>query len=346
MFKIILPDQSTVPLLPDQDGEVSGDFSHPVFQQNGVVDLLGQDDASAELTARHYDLQWNREIDFLSFLKGNPEVLRYMPSGQLGWPELIGRIRAQAKDRRTLVYDAACGYGGLFTQLFAAPIPQGLGYLGADIHANLADIERPDGASHARAHFVRWDISRPLPIVEKFDYVICRNALMHTADPKVTLRSLMESVAPGGTIAVSVYARKALLREMLDDALRERITKMSSKDAFSLAHQFSCLGRDLQQSIGSIMIKEDLPFFGMRAGQYGIQEFIYQYMLKCWYNQIFGEKYSDIVNFDWYHPPYAHRFAKNEILDLFQELGLHVVREESIPAQHYVEASRVGCQTE
>jgi SAM-dependent methyltransferase len=338
MFKIVLPSRSTIPLL-DQDGKVSEDFGYPVFQKDGVVDLLGRDDTAAELTARHYDLQWNREIDFLSFLKGNPEALRYMPSGQLGWPELIGRIRAQAKDRPILVYDAACGYGGLFTELFAAPIPEGLAYLGADIHANLADIKRPDGVSQAKARFVRWDISKPLPIAEKFDYVICRNALMHTADPKATLRSLAESLAPRGNIAVSVYARKALLREMLDDALRERITKMSSNDAFALAHQFSCLGRDLQQSLGSIVIKEDLPFFGMRAGQYGIQEFVYQYILKCWYNQIFGEKYSDVVNFDWYHPPHAHRFTKDEILDLFGELGLHVVREDSMPAQHYVEAS-------
>jgi SAM-dependent methyltransferase len=340
MFILVSPDMSTVPL-PANDGEIPCRFGYPVFQKDGVADLLGSGDLPIQATAKHYTEQWGPEIAFCDFIEQNPAALQSMPSGQLGWPRLFARLRERACDQATVVFDAGCGYGGIFRELFAQPVPKHLAYLGADIHRALSFIKRPSEVPLSIARFVRWDISEPLPFTQLFDCVICRNALMHTLNPAKTLRSLVVRLAPAGTIAVSVYARKPLLREVVDDALRARIIPLAADDALTLARQFTRLGRDLQASDGKIIICQDLPFLGIRRGEYSVHDFLYNHVIKCWYNAAFGEKYSDVVNFDWYHPPYAYRYTRDEIVKLFEELGLRINEVQSIPAQHYIEATKV-----
>ena len=71
-----------------------------------------------------------------------------------------------------------------------------------------------------------------------------------------------------------------------------------------------------------------------------MQEFIYDHFLKCWFNERFGDRYSDIVNFDWYHPPYAYRYEVSEIQAWFRDNGLEVIDIQTTKAQHYLEGRR------
>ena len=304
----------------------------------GVVDLLSG--RGGNRTSEHYSLQWGKEVDFASFYRANPHALASMTSKQMGWTGLVERVRATARERLVHVYDAACGYGGLFMDLFAEPIPEYLRYTGADIHGALPAIERPVGVGRDRAQFVRWDISKPLPTEEVFDLIICRAAIHHTPDPRATFRSLVSRLAPTGTIAVTVYALKPPMREAIDDALRAKIVPMAPRAAFDLARQFTLLGHDLQASGGKVEIQQDLPFLGIKAGSYGVQEFIYDHFLKCWFNSDFGEHYSDVVNFDWYHPPYAYRYGIDDVAAWFDEEGLAIVDRSSTKAQHYFEGRK------
>lgn len=299
----------------------------------GVIDLMGE---TSTMTAEHYSLQWGSEVDFGSFYRQKRSDLTAMTSRQMGWPALIASIRDRARVEAVSLLDAACGYGGLFGDLFEDPAPSKLTYLGVDIHGALASIARPAGAGPDRALFARWDMSEPLPTNHLFDVVICRAAIHHTPDPRRTFRNLSERLAPGGTMAVTAYAKKPPMREASDDALRDRIVPMSPTDALALVRQFTTLGKDLQASDATIEITEDLPFLQIKAGRYGVQEFIYDHFLKCWFNPSFGERYSDIVNFDWYHPPYAYRYQVGEVEEWFTENGLDVIDIQTTKAQHYV----------
>jgi SAM-dependent methyltransferase len=303
----------------------------------GIIDLLQVHVVAANATSKHYSLQWGSEVDFASFYRSNPTGLSVMTSKQMGWPDLIERVRTRARSGAIHVFDAGCGYGGLFADLFAAPRPEGLIYVGADIHGVLPTIKRPEGVSPDRALFVRWDISDLLPTDQRFDVILCRAVIHHTPDPRATFRSLVGRLAPGGVIAITAYAKKAPMREASDDALRARIVPMTARDAFDLARQFTLLGRDLQASEGTIEIAADLPFLGIKAGRYGVQEFIYDHLLKCWFNAEFGVRYSDVVNFDWYHPPHAYRYEPEEIAAWFAEHDLEVTATRSTKAQHYFE---------
>lgn len=285
-------------------------------------------------TAAHYTEQWGADLKFGDFVKQNPDAAKAMPSRQLPWQSVFDRIRDEASQRTVRVYDAACGYGDIMNALTATPNPNGLRYFGMDLHGSLDDIARP-----ANASLVQGDITKPAD-QGLFDFVLCRAAIHHTPNPQATYRTLVDQLASGGTIAITAYAKKTRMREAIDDALRSEIIAMDTGAAFAVANQVTKLGRDLQACDGVVTIAEDLPFLGIKAGRYPVQSFIYQHFMKCWHNQNFSERHCDLVNFDWYHPPYAYRYEMDELRQWSVECSLVVTRTASTEAQHYLEATK------
>jgi SAM-dependent methyltransferase len=286
-------------------------------------------------TAAHYTKQRAAEINFQNFVKSNPEAAKAMPSRQLPWEDLFARIRSDAISRRVKVYDAACGFGDIMNKLTASPNPEGLVYFGVDLHGSLDDIERPQNAA-----LVQGDVTKPVGNSGPFDYILCRAAIHHTPDPAGTYRTLAGQLAPGGTIAITAYAKKAPMREAVDDELRRRIIPIENDAALAVANQLTRLGHDLQTCGERITIAADLPFLGIKAGSYSVQSFIYQHFIKCWHNPAFSERHGDLVNFDLYHPPYAYRFELDELKRWPAESELVLTRTASTEAQHYVEAAK------
>lgn len=286
-------------------------------------------------TAAHYTKQWGADLSFQTFVKSNPEAAKAMPSRQLPWEDLFTRIRSDASSRRVKVYDAACGFGDIMNRLTASPNPEGLIYFGMDLHGSLDDIKRPQNAT-----IIQGDITKSAGNSGPFDYILCRAAIHHTPDPAATYRTLASQLASGGVIAITAYAKKAPMREAVDDELRHQIVPMENDAAFAIANQMTKLGQDLQACDDKITITNDLPFLGIKAGSYSVQSFIYQHFMKCWYNSAFSERHCDLVNFDWYHPPYAYRFELDELERWPAECGLVLTHRSSTEAQHYIEAAK------
>src|SRR5258706_2665891 len=297
----------------------------------------GSPQDAIDRTADHYSKQWGKEINFQDFVEANPDAASAMPGRQLGWTDLFLRIRAAAAIKPTSVYDAGCGFGNIARRLLADPCQRQLDYLGADIHRALSAIDAPRSA-----RIIQADMCRPLPGGRSFDFIVCRAALHHTPDPAQTYSTLASQLAPGGTLAVSVYARKTPMREAVDDALRTRIAPMSNDEAMAVADQFTRLGRDLQACDARINIAEDIPFLGIRAGSYSVQGFIYDHFIKCWHTPAFAKQHCDLVNFDWYHPPFAYRYTVDELAKMATDNDLRIARQTSITAQHYMEAVRLA----
>jgi SAM-dependent methyltransferase len=284
-------------------------------------------------TAEHYTKQWGAELDFKSFTLANPAATLSMPSRQLPWQQLFDRIREEAQTRPVSVYDAACGFGDVLRSLVQPPNPVSLDYTGADIHDALSTLNPPPNA-----RLIQWDISNPLPHAATFDFIICRAAIHHTPDPEKTYRSLVSQLAPGGTLAITAYTKKSPMREAVDDEMRRLIVPMNNDEAFSVSNEFTRLGRDLQACDGMIEIASDLPFLGIKAGRYTVQGFIYNHLMKCWHNPAFSERHCDLVNFDWYHPPFAFRYEMSELERWASEAGMTVTKQAGTEAQHYIEA--------
>jgi SAM-dependent methyltransferase len=197
-------------------------------------------------TAAHYTKQWGADLDFQNFVKSNPEAAKAMPSRQLPWEDLFARIRSDASSRRVRVYDAACGFGDIMNKLTASPNPEGLVYFGMDLHGSLDDIERPQNAA-----LIQGDVTKPVGSSGPFDYILCRAAIHHTPNPAETYRTLASQLTPGGTIAITAYAKKAPMREAVDDELRHQIVPMESDVAFAVANQLTRLGRATYRPAGT-----------------------------------------------------------------------------------------------
>jgi hypothetical protein len=105
-------------------------------------------------------------------------------------------------------------------KLTASPNPEGLVYFGMDLHGSLDDIERPPNAA-----LIQGDITKPAGSSDPFDYILCRAAIHHTPDPVATYRTLASQLAFGGVIAITAYAKKAPMREAVDDELRHQIIR-------------------------------------------------------------------------------------------------------------------------
>lgn len=336
MTELLCPSCRTALAVSFSAGRAQCDNGHAYPVTKGVLDLVG-DLVADRSTAEHYTKQWGAALGMGHFLKSNAIAAAVTPGKQLGWSNLFAQIRDVATLGSTSVYDAGCGFGGVFSELFAAPAPAHLEYVGADIHGALGDIAMPEDLDRQRCMFVRWDISEPFPGRSKFDFIVCRAAIHHTAWPDRTFASLVSMLKKGGRLAVSAYARKAPMREAIDDLFRNSIRDMSPDKALEVCGQFTALGKALQASGGAVEIPCDLPFLGIKQGTYGVQEFVYDHFLKCWFNREFGDAYSDVVNYDWYHPTYAFRYHLSELQRWFEASGVQVTHTASIKAQHYVE---------
>jgi SAM-dependent methyltransferase len=307
--------------------------SFKAARADAYVDLLG---TTTNPTDEHYTLQWGREKGFFDFLKKSPSVKSIMPAGQLGWPQLFEEIRARAATEAVWVYDAACGFGDIANELINEHTKTRLRYVGADIHHSLPDIVSELPFLEESGLLLRWDISKALPVHREFDYIICRAAIHHTPDPKATFQALVKKLKAGGRIAISAYRKKSMAREALDDRFRAHVVPLAAPEAYGLARQFTVLGKSLQSIAEKVHIAEDLPLFGISKGDYAVQTLIYNHFVKCFFNSAFGEEYSTLVNYDWYHPPFAFRYHLAELTAWFEACGLKVVRTSAIDAQYFV----------
>lgn len=57
-----------------------------------------------------------------------------------------------------------------------------------------------------------------------------------------------------------------------------------------------------------------------------MQRLIYWHFLKIFWNEAFTFEQNVTVNFDWYHPRYAHRQTEEEVRRWCEESGLSIAR--------------------
>jgi SAM-dependent methyltransferase/uncharacterized protein YbaR (Trm112 family) len=200
--------------------------------------------------------------------------------------------------------------------------------------AQVVGLDLSEGVVHAQRHFggpenlsyVQGDIMR-LPFgPESFDFISSDQVIHHTPDAPAAFRNLAALLRPGGDMAVYVYKRKSLLRELADDEIRERTIRMSVAECMEFSEQITELGRKLSELDATIELEKGVPLLGIEPGEHDVQRLIYWHFLKAFWNDGFSERLNALVNFDWYHPPYASRHTPEEVERWCAESELEVKR--------------------
>jgi SAM-dependent methyltransferase/uncharacterized protein YbaR (Trm112 family) len=220
-----------------------------------------------------------------------------------------------------LVLDAGTGTGGdaaRFAELAPHAVVVGLDLSGA------IDVAQREFGDLSNVHFVQADLMRPPLRRAQFDFVSSDQVIHHTPDASRAFATLAERVRPGGHLAVYIYKVKAPLRELADDWIRMRSTGMSAAECMELARDITELGRELSRAAATVRLERGVPLLDIPPGEHDVQRLIYWSFLKCFWNDDFSENLNVLVNFDWYHPPYASRHTEGELRGWCDDCGLSI----------------------
>ncbi len=226
----------------------------------------------------------------------------------------------------TRVLDAGCG-SGFSASLWMDPNWRGKGHaewIGVDISSAI-DVARQRLGAIPGTSFIQADIL-DLPFEEHaIDTIISEGALHHTPSTEKAFQSLLRILSPGGEILFYVYRKKGPIREFTDDYIRNLIASLEPEQAWERLRPLTRLGQALASMKAVVRVEDDVPDLGIHAGVYDIQRFLYWNFAKLFWNEAFSFDENHHVNFDWYHPSYAHRHTEEEVRRWCREAGLSIV---------------------
>jgi ubiquinone/menaquinone biosynthesis C-methylase UbiE len=179
--------------------------------------------------------------------------------------------------------------------------------------------QQADNGTGDNHELVHADINK-LPFRDEFfDFINCDQVIHHTPDPPATFQNLRRKLKRGGTGCFYVYKKKSVIREFVDDYIRERIKDMSIDEALEVCEAITKLGKAFSDLKTTVTIEQDIDILDIQKGTYDVQRFLHWNVMKCFWNDDFDFFTNNIVNVDWYHPVYCFRYTPEEFRAWFDE---------------------------
>jgi SAM-dependent methyltransferase len=316
----LLVDPSTGEALAEASDSLQGSREFAVI--DGIPRFVATHDTDQIQTGESFGFKWGQRDSYGS--DRMEEWLRTWLLQRYGF--------ATAADARThfreagCVLDAGCGSAMSAALLLAPGWSEGTArWVGADISSAI-DIAKTRLATVERTYFVQADVLA-LPFRnETFGAIFSEGVLHHTMSTEHALKSLVPLLRPGGELMFYVYRRKSPVREFTDDHVRARISPLPPNEAWELLRPLTALGEALANLHAEIDVPEPIDVLGIPAGRYDVQRLVYWHFAKMFWRDEMTFEENLHVNFDWYHPRYAHRQTAAEVRRWCEEAGLVVKR--------------------
>ena len=222
---------------------------------------------------------------------------------------------------KKVVLDAGCGLG--YKANWFAELSPNTQVLGMD-YSDAAFSAAYKYKNVENLVFLKGDIANTHILDSTIDYVSCDQVIHHTENVAETYAELARVLAIGGELAVYVYAKKALPRELVDEYFRSATREISDDAMLEFSSQLTELGKNLSELNVEVEVP-DIPVLGIKGGKYDIQRFIYWNFLKCFWNEDLGKVTSDATNYDWYAPSNATRYTQEEFLQFAKNNNLETL---------------------
>lgn len=291
-------------------------------------------DASQRQVERSFAFKWQQQHTYTS---------RGMVERSRAW--LVARYGFSSADdmccymsSRGRVLDAGCG-GGWSSSLWLGPSWSGPSWVGADI-STAVDVARSRLGGFAHTDFVQGDVLQ-LPFrPDTFDLILAEGVLHHTPSTERAFHALVRLLRPGGEIMAYIYRRKSPVREFADDHIRAALSKLDPEDAWAQLRPLTALGRSLASLHAEIDVPEDIPFLDIAAGTHDVQRLVYWHFAKLFWNDDYTFEENNHINFDWYHPAYAHRHTEEELRAWCAAAGLLITHFNAQASGYTLRAAR------
>jgi SAM-dependent methyltransferase len=300
------------------EGSLASDSStYPIT--NGIPRFVTTCDHDQHQTAESFAFQWKLRESYDSV--GRYEMFRPWLIRRYGFSEIKDMTTYFMSRHRIL--DAGCGSGFSSSQWLTHN--NRAQWIGVEI-SDAIDVAKQRLAGIPNTHFVQADIFQ-LPFrASSFDTIFSEGVLHHTPSTEEAFKRLIPLLERGGEILFYVYRKKGPIREFSDDHIRELVSKLPPEEAWNRLRPLTRLAETLAKLKVNVEVPEDIDYLDIKAGRYDIQRLIYWHFMKLFWNDKMSFEENNHVNFDWYHPRYAHRQTESEIRHWCSETGLSIDR--------------------
>ena len=301
------------------EGILHGDDGREYPITNGIPRFVGAHDDAQQQTSDSFGFKWQQRQMYDS--PAMQEALGTWLAEKYGFG-MVDAMRGYFAGRR-LILDAGCG-AGLSSSTWLDEEWRSLGsaqWVGADI-SEAVDVAQDRLGHIPGAHFVQAD-ALCLPFAPgTFDTIFSEGVLHHTPSTEDALKAVAALLADGGELLFYVYRKKGPIREFTDDYIRDLVADLPPQEAWDMLRPLTKLGQALAELKTEVDVPEDVPYLGIKAGRQDVQRLIYWSFVKLFWKDTFSFEENCHVNFDWYHPRYAHRQTEEEVRRWCEEAGL------------------------
>ena len=287
----------------------------------GMSDQPLGDDQKEKQTRECFSYKWGRRETYESDAM-RERAYRWLVERYFGNEEERNTFLDRSKGKKIL--DAGCGSGFSASILFGKDL-NNMKYLGVDVSDSINAAREKFQELGLHCNFIKESIST-MKLDTKFDIIFCEGVLHHTSDPLQSLRNLVFHLDRNGVIMFYVYRKKAIVRELVDDLIREKLKDLSNENAWKTLMPLTKLGKVIGDLNIEIAIGEDIPLLDIPKGTYNLQRFLYWFFIKMYYDKTLSLEEMNHVNFDWYRPLICHRFEPEQVEAWLHELKLQKLR--------------------
>lgn len=285
----------------------------------GIPRFVQTEDRDQQQTADSFGYKWHQRGAYDS--PGFREFASRWLAERYGF-ESTAAMRDHFAGRGS-VLDAGCGSGFSTSLWLDDSFGDGARWVGLDISSAI-DVARERLGARTGLDFVQGDVSSPPFRKESFGAAISEGVLHHTPSTERALRALAETVESGGEVLFYVYRKKGSVREFADDHVRAALSGLDPEEAWDALRPLTRLAQSLAELDAKVEVAEPIPYLGIEAGTYDVQRLVYWNLLKLFWNEALSFEENNLVNFDWYHPRYAHRQTEEEVRAWCADLGLDI----------------------
>jgi len=321
-----------------ETGELLGSHGQTYAITNYIPRFVLTQDAGQLQTEESFGYKWQREQSYAS--SDEMDFHQDWLVSRYGFEDLSDMQRFFGSRKRIL--DAGCGSGysasAWLTEDWRTQYTTD--WIGVDI-SEAIDVARRRIGIAKNLHYVQADVLQ-MPFVNgAFDTIFSEGVLHHTPSTEKAIKALAPLLAPDGEFMFYVYRKKGAIREFADEHIRDAIADLPPEQAWEMLRPLTKLGEALADLKTDIDVPEDIPYLGIKAGRYDIQRFVYWHVMKLFWNETFDFEKNHHINFDWYHPQYAHRQTEAEIRQWCDEAGLTIDHFNEQESGYTVRARRV-----
>jgi SAM-dependent methyltransferase len=305
------------------EGTLYGANGREFAIRNSIPRFVLTEDAGQLQTEESFGYKWKQQTTYDS--PGMQEYFRKWFLDRYGFGTIEEMQDYFASRRRML--DAGCGAA------FSASVwlkkdwlrKGNAEWVGADI-SEAVDVAAERLAGVPGTHFVQADLQQ-LPFANgTFDVIFSEGVLHHTPSTERAIKSITPLLSADGEIMFYVYRKKGPVREFTDDYIRSVIAPLPPKEAWETLRPLTKLGQALAEANVEIELRDDIPLLGIKAGRHNVQRLIYWHFAKLFWNPSMTFEENLHINFDWYHPRYAHRQTEEQVRQWCNEAGLRITR--------------------